>query len=85
MFVRIAAMNAPHSLIVSRGAPIPLPQVLVTAAELFGGHLRPDVDLAAFSSAPVRVQRQADRGGGTRWRAPCAACTSACATTARSA
>ena len=56
-------MNATHSLIVHRGDAIPLPHVLVAAAELFGGHLRPDADLAAFGSAPVRVNRSVSREG----------------------
>jgi hypothetical protein len=50
-------MSRPFSLIVHRGEPIPLIRVLGVAAELFGGHLRPDADLAVFASAPVRIRR----------------------------
>lgn len=55
-------MNPTHSLIVHRGDAIPLIRVLGAAAELFGGHLRPDADLAVFASAPVRVHRGATGG-----------------------
>lgn len=47
------------SLIVHRGAEVPLGRVHAAARELFGGHLRPDADVIAHSSAPVRVDRDA--------------------------
>jgi hypothetical protein len=56
-------MQGAHSLIVHRGHPIPMNLVLSVTAELFGGHLRPDADLAAYASAPVRVHRGASGAG----------------------
>jgi len=48
------------SVLVYRGKVMPLPTVHALAAELFGGHLRPDGSLLVSASAPVRVDRNAD-------------------------
>jgi hypothetical protein len=47
------------SLIVYRGAEIPLGRVHAAARELLGGHLLPDAAVIAHGSAPVRVDRDA--------------------------
>ncbi len=47
------------SVLVYRGKAVPLPTVHALAAEVFGGHLRPDASLLVSASAPVRVDRQA--------------------------
>lgn len=53
----MSVMPRPLSLLVYRGAELPLSAVHRAAMELLGGHLLPDAELAVFSSALVRVQR----------------------------
>jgi len=52
-------MDDGATIIVYRGAAIPLRTVHDIVRELLGGHLRPDADLAVHCSAPVRVDRLA--------------------------
>jgi hypothetical protein len=47
------------SLIVYRGAELPLGRVHEAARRVLGGHLRPDAALIAHTSGPVRVDRSA--------------------------
>ena len=51
----LALMDSTSTLIVYRGRQVTFPEVHAVTAELLGGHLRPDADIVAHASAPVRV------------------------------
>jgi len=51
------------SVLVHRGKAVSLPTVHALAAEILGGHVRPDASLLVSASAPVRVDREAKTQG----------------------
>lgn len=52
-------MSSASTLIVYRGKDLSLTTVYRAAMKVLGGHLRPDAELVAHASAPVRVDRHA--------------------------
>ena len=56
-------MSTASTLIVYRGKELSLGDVHTASMQVLGGHLRPDAELVAHASAPVRVDRRARRGG----------------------
>ncbi|MCO4773638.1 MAG: hypothetical protein KDA24_26635 [Deltaproteobacteria bacterium] len=52
-------MSTASTLIVYRGKELSLSDVHEAARQVLGGHLRPDAELVAHASAPVRVDRNA--------------------------
>jgi len=52
-------MSSASNLIVYRGPELSLADVHQAAMQVLGGHLRPDAELVAHTSAPVRVDRKA--------------------------
>jgi hypothetical protein len=54
-------VHGPTAVLVYRGAEVPLSKVHGLAREVFGGHLRPDAEIVAHQSAPLRVDRDAKR------------------------